>query len=176
MYIYIYIYIFIYLFYIIYMAVFEPPPVLGDIARTRAEPVLRTRTRATGLDLRRLDKDNVQTGHEPVPRPSQSSFTSWHKVVLGTKAKPNPCRAFPNPCRHTSPGGTLFSRMEVCFLESFLARCQSTLNQCARPPVRAVTRLTKEMGKECQSNSGSYWQCQSYALANPCRVWKSILK
>ena len=70
---------------------------LADIARTRAEPVLRTRTRATGLDLRRLDKDNVQTGHEPVPRPSQSSFTSWHKVVLGMQAKPNPCPSLPEP-------------------------------------------------------------------------------
>ena len=75
----------------------KTPPLLADIARTRAEPVLRTRTRATGLDLRRLDEDNVQTGHEPVPRPSQSSFTSWHKVVLGTKVKPNPCPGLPEP-------------------------------------------------------------------------------
>ena len=81
----------------IYGCIRKPPPLLVEFARTRAEPVLRTRTRATGLDLRRLDEDNVQTGHEPVPRPSQSSFTSWHKVVLGMQGKPNPCPSLPEP-------------------------------------------------------------------------------
>ena len=58
----------------------------------------------------RFGRDHFQVSREPVPRPFQSSFTNWCKVVRGTRANPNPCQALSDPCRHTSQGGLLFSK------------------------------------------------------------------
>ena len=148
------------------MAVYEnPPPVLADIARTRAEPVLRTRTRATGLDLRRLDEDNVQTGHEPVPRPSQSSFTSWHKVVLGMQAKPNPCPSLPEPVPAHIPrrhpvfqNGGLLPGVLPCTLPEYSQSVRTTSSKSCNQTYKG----------DGQRMSVKLWQLLAVSELRPC--------
>ena len=63
------------------MAVYRTPPGLlrtfVDMARTRAEPVSRARTRAACLNWSELECNFFSIGTEPVPRPFQCLMRSW---------------------------------------------------------------------------------------------------